>query len=125
MKQYPVRCPVSSYLCVMNGHWKPMMVWHLRNRALRFKDFQVLLPDISTKVLSEQLKELEEDQILTRRTFREVPPKVEYALTEYGKTLIPVISTLREWGFKHLQQHPTILHPESDWVDRLDKSLTS
>jgi DNA-binding HxlR family transcriptional regulator len=123
MKKYPVRCPVSSYLCVMDGHWKPMMVWYLRNKALRFGDFLQVLPDISTKVLSAQLKELEADQIIFRKPFKEIPPRVEYALTEYGLTLIPVISALRAWGFTHLRQHPTILHTESSWTNKLQSPL--
>lgn len=123
MKKYPVRCPVSSYLCIMDGHWKPMLVWYLRNKSLRFKDFLELLPDISTKVLTEQLNELEEDHIILRKSFKEIPPRVEYSLTEYGLTLIPVLGTLREWGFKHLQQHPAILHKESAWKDKLNGPL--
>lgn len=123
MKKYPVRCPVSSYLCVMDGHWKPLIVWHTRNKALRFKDFSEILPDISTKVLTEQLKELEEDKIISRESFREIPPRVEYSLTEYGQTLIPVLSTLRAWGFQHLRQNPSIIHPESLWLDKLNVPL--
>ena len=123
MKKYPVRCPVSSYLCIMDGHWKPMIVWYLRNNTLRFRDFQQILPDISTKVLSAQLKELEEDHIVTRKSFKEIPPRVEYGLTDYGLTLIPVITSLRSWGFKHLQQNPAILDTESAWIGKLNKPL--
>jgi DNA-binding HxlR family transcriptional regulator len=123
MKKYPVRCPVSSYQCVMDGHWKPMIVWYMRNGELRFKDFLQLLPDISTKVLSAQLKELEDDRIITRKSFKEIPPRVQYALTEYGLTLLPVIAVLRAWGFTHLQQHPAILHKESSWVNKLHSPL--
>lgn len=125
MKKYPVRCPISSYSCIVDGHWKPMIVWHLRNKSLRFKELMELLPDISTKVLSEQLKELEVDNILLRKKFKEIPPKVEYSLTEYGSTLVPVISTIREWGFKHLKNNPKILHPKSKWVTMLRKKLPS
>jgi DNA-binding HxlR family transcriptional regulator len=107
----------------MDGHWKPMLVWHLRNKSLRFKDLLEILPDISTKVLTEQLNELEGDNILLRKSFKEIPPRVEYSLTEYGLTLIPVLGILREWGFKHLQQNPTILHAESAWKDKLNEPL--
>ena len=125
MKKYPVRCPISSFSCIVNGHWKPMIIWNLRNKSLRFKDLIELLPDISTKVLSEQLKELENDRIIIRKKFKEIPPRVEYSLTEYGSTLTPVIATIREWGFKHLQKNPKILHPKSKWVGKLKKKLTS
>jgi len=123
MKKYPVRCPITSYLCIMDGHWKPIIVWDLRNGNLRFKELLALLADISTKVLTEQLKELEEDKIINRITYRESPPRVEYALTEYGKTLIPVLATLREWGFKHLQQKPELLVEDSPWAGRLQEPL--
>lgn len=125
MKKYPVRCPITSYLCIMDGHWKPIIVWDLRNGNLRFKDLLALLADISTKVLTEQLKELEEDKIINRITYRESPPRVEYALTEYGKTLLPVVATLREWGFQHLQQKPELLVEDSPWVTRLHEPLGS
>jgi DNA-binding HxlR family transcriptional regulator len=125
MKKYPVRCPVSSYLYVMDGHWKSMIVWLLRDGSQRFKDFLKTLPDISTKILTQQLKELEEDNIISRTSFKEKPPKVEYTLTEYGQTLIPVISSLRKWGFTHLQQNPFLLHPESAWVGKLSDPLKS
>lgn len=125
MKKYPVRCPITAYECVMDGHWKPIIVWDLRNGGLRFKDLLELLVDISTKVLTDQLKELEEDKIVVRTSYRESPPRVEYALTEYGRTLIPVLATLREWGFKHVQKNPAILHQESEWIKKLDQPLSS
>lgn len=123
MKKYPVRCPITAYECVMDGHWKPIIVWDLRNGGLRFKELLELLVDISTKVLTDQLKELEEDEIVIRTSYRESPPRVEYSLTEYGRTLIPVLATLREWGFKHLQQKPALLVESSPWVNRLNEPL--
>ncbi|MGE5107739.1 MAG: winged helix-turn-helix transcriptional regulator [Sphingobacteriales bacterium] len=125
MKKYPVRCPVSSYLCVMDGHWKPMIVWCTREKSQRFRDYLELLPDISSKVLTEQLKELEEDNIIVRTAFKEAPPRVEYSLTAYGSTLVPVLASLREWGFKHLQNNPKILHKKSKWVKKLNQPLNS
>lgn len=123
MKKYPVRCPVSSYLCVMEGHWKPIMVWHMRKQDLRFKDFLEILPDISTKVLTEQLKELEEDKIVTRKVFKEIPPRVEYHLTKYGQSLVPVLTTMRTWGFEHLRKNPSILSRDSLWSGKLNQPL--
>jgi DNA-binding HxlR family transcriptional regulator len=111
MKKYPVRCPVTAYLTVMDGHWKPIIVWYLRDKPLRFKELMKSIPDISTKVLTEQLKELEVDGLISRETFNEIPPRVEYSLTHYGKTLLPVLTVLREWGLKHLKLNAHILHP--------------
>jgi len=124
MKKYPVRCPVTAYLNVMDGHWKPIIVWYIRNKPLRFKELQEAMPDISTKVLSEQLKELEEDVILVRKTFNETPPRVEYSLTNYGKSLLPALTVLREWGLKHLKINKHILHPQSEWNKKLKIAQT-
>jgi DNA-binding HxlR family transcriptional regulator len=77
------------------------------------------MPDISTKVISEQLRELEEDEIISRQAFNETPPRVEYSLTKYGKTLLPVLTVLREWGLKHLKGNRQILHPDSEWTKKL------
>jgi len=103
----------------MGGHWKPLMVWYLRNENLRFKDLLELIPDISTKVLALQLVELEEDNIIVRYSFKESPPRVEYALTKYGKTLIPILQVIKGWGLGHLKQHPKILHKDSEWRKRI------
>ena len=124
MKKYPVRCPVTAYLHVMGGHWKPIIVWYIRSKPLRFKELQEAMPDISTKVLSAQLKELEEDVILLRKTFNEVPPRVEYSLTNYGKSLLPALTVLREWGLKHLKINKHILHPQSEWNKKLKITQT-
>ena len=123
MKKYPVRCSVTSYLCIMDGNWKPLIVWRMRNESLRFKDFLELIPDISTKVLTEQLRELEDDEIIMRKNFKEIPPRVEYSLTTYGATLIPVITILRAWGFKHLKKNPKILDKKSEWKNKLNQPL--
>jgi DNA-binding HxlR family transcriptional regulator len=119
MKKYPVRCPITTYLSIMDGHWKPIIVWYLREKPLRFKDMMSIIPDISTKVLTEQLKELEADHIIHRKAFDELPPRVEYNLTSYGTTLLPGLSILREWGFNHLKENKNILHPDSQWHKKL------
>jgi DNA-binding HxlR family transcriptional regulator len=108
----------------MDGHWKPIIVWYIRSKPLRFKELQEAMPDISTKVLSAQLKELEEDVILLRKTFNEVPPRVEYSLTNYGKSLLPALTVLREWGLKHLKINKHILHPQSEWNKKLKITQT-
>ena len=120
MKKYAVRCPISSYQCIMDGHWKPMIVWYLQHQSLRFKDLLEVLPDISTKVLTEQLEELAKDNILQRISFREVPPRVEYSLTPYGKTLLPVLTAIKGWGLNHLKKNPAILHKQSEWRKKLN-----
>lgn len=115
MKKYPVRCPVTSYLHVMDGHWKPILVWDLRKGALRFSELLEAVPDISTRVLAEQLKELEEDDIIIRIAYSETPPRVEYHLSRYGETLLSALALLRQWGLRHLKQNVDLLHPDSEW----------
>lgn len=119
MKKYPVRCPISTYQHIMDGHWKPMIIWYLQKKSLRFKNLIELLPDISTKILTLQLAELEADNIITRQSYRESPPRVEYSLTGYGKTLIPVLNSIKDWGFKHLKENPKILHKDSEWRKKI------
>jgi DNA-binding HxlR family transcriptional regulator len=119
MKKYPVRCPVTSYLSVMDGHWKPIIVWYMKDASLRFKDLLSLIPDVSTKVLTEQLRELEHDQIIARKAYDELPPRVEYNLTAYGATLLPALAVLREWGLSHLKINKHILHSNSPWQQKL------
>ena len=116
MKKYPVRCPITSCLSVIEGHWKPIIIWVLRKENLRYKEIAELMPDVSSKVLADQLKALEEDKIIERQAFAEIPPRVEYAITERGKTLLPVIQAMREWGFNHFKENPQILHPDSHWA---------
>lgn len=119
MKKYPVRCPVTAYLNVMDGHWKPIIVWYLKAQPLRFKGLLEIMPDISSKVLTEQLKELEQDEVINRIAYNEIPPRVEYNLTKYGVTLLPALTILREWGLKHLKKNVHILHPDSEWKKKI------
>lgn len=119
MKKYPVRCPVTAYLRVIDGHWKPLLIWHLQAKPLRFKDIQLRLPDISSRVLTQQLGEMEEDELISRSAYNETPPRVEYELTDYGRTLLPGLALLREWGLQFLKAHKDALHPDSEWNQKI------
>jgi DNA-binding HxlR family transcriptional regulator len=81
-----------------------------------------LLPDISTKVLTRQLAELETDNIITRQSFKESPPRVEYSLSDYGRTVVPVLHAIKGWGLKHLRHNPKILHKDSEWRKRIQNA---
>jgi len=110
----------------MDGHWKPIIVWYMKDKNLRFKDLLDLLPDVSTRVLTDQLKELEADHIIHREAFTELPPRVEYRLTSYGRTLVPVVKVLRQWGLGHLKRNRSILHKDSAWQQKLPvRTITS
>lgn len=119
MKKYPLRCPVTAYLGVIDGHWKPLLLWHLQTKPLRFKDILLRLPDISSRVLTQQLTEMEEDKLISRKAFNETPPRVEYELTEYGRTLLPGLALLRDWGLKYLKENKDVIHPDSEWSQKI------
>jgi DNA-binding HxlR family transcriptional regulator len=123
MKRYPIRCPVTAYLSVIDGHWKPLLLWHLQTKPLRFKDILSRIPDISTRVLTEQLNEMEEDKLISRKAYNETPPRVEYKLTEYGRTLLPGLAMLREWGLQFLKKNKHVLHPDSEWNQKIIELL--
>lgn len=86
---------------VLYGKWKIRLLWFINEGFLRPSELQRKIPDASRRVLNIQLKELEDHELVTKKIYPVVPPKVEYSLTEFGKTLIPVISVLGEWGDKN------------------------
>lgn len=86
---------------VLYGKWKVRLLWFINEGHKRPSELQRKIPDASRRVLTMQLKELEEHELITKKIYPVVPPKVEYSLTEFGKTLIPVIATLGQWGDEH------------------------
>ena len=98
-------CPVAFTTRIMGGKWKARIVWALlRNEPLRFSELRRACPPISDRILSKELKELEEWGLLSRREYPVVPPKTEYRLTELGWTLQPVMAAMAEWGGAHRQE---------------------
>jgi DNA-binding HxlR family transcriptional regulator len=98
----PERCFVRPALRVLGGKWKAIILYHLlEDRTLRFGQLRRFLPDATQKMLTQQLRELERDGIVARKVYHQVPPKVEYSLTEFGQTLRPVMVELRKWGQKY------------------------
>ena len=92
-------------LSVIGGKWKGTILYRLfHDEVLRFSEIRRFLPEVSQRTLSAQLRSLESDNIISRTVYPEVPPKVEYRLTKYGKTLGTIIETLKEWGDKHKTQ---------------------
>lgn len=83
---------------LIGGKWKPVILYCIRSDKRRFGEIAARIPDISRKVLTEQLKELELDGLVVREQFKEIPPRVEYSLTELGKSLSPVLSEMEKWG---------------------------
>ncbi len=93
-------CPVELTLNVIGGKWKGIILYHLIGGTKRFNYFRRLYPKLTQFMLTLQLRELERDGIIHREVYKEVPPKVEYSLTEFGRTLEPIILAMKVWGDK-------------------------
>ncbi len=104
MKDCNGDCPVTVTLKVIGGKWKLPLLWYLRDGTHRYSALQRSIGGITPKMLSQQLRELEADGIVHRTVFPVVPPKVEYSLTPYGRTLQPIIEAMGTWGEKHLKR---------------------
>lgn len=99
-------CTVEATLGLIGGKWKGVVLYHLlAGEVLRFNELRRLLPNITQRMLTNQLRELECDGLVARTVYAQVPPKVEYRLTEYGQTLAPVLAALKAWGDAHVQRH--------------------
>ncbi len=94
-------CPVTAALDVIGGRWKPVILFQIREGALRFGELRRKVPRVTQKMLTQQLRELERDGIVNRSVQTVVPPRVDYSLTPYGETLKPLLLSLCEWGKKH------------------------
>lgn len=98
----PYQCPVTRTMSIIGGKWKPIILNCIGERSLRFGKLNQLIPAISNKVLSNELKELEELALIERREYSELPPRVEYRLTRAGLSLIPLLHELANWGNSNL-----------------------
>jgi DNA-binding HxlR family transcriptional regulator len=92
---------VKTTLDVIGGKWKPLIMFLLVEKTMRFSELQRNIVTITQKMLTEQLRELEHDGLVFRKVYPQVPPKVEYSITKYGKTLLPVLDTMHKWGKNH------------------------
>ena len=101
MSDHNQTCPIEYTLEKVSGKWKLIILWHLSNSdLLRYGEIKKSLNDITHKMLSQQLKELESDGFINRVAYPVVPPKVEYSLTEKGKSLLPILNLMSDWGNK-------------------------
>lgn len=85
----------------MGGKWKPLILFLISSKTMRFSEIQRGIDGITQKMLTQQLRELEADRLITRKVYPQVPPKVEYAITKQGISLIPVLRSMSEWGKNH------------------------
>ena len=100
----PTNCGVTHFLNRIGGKWKVLVIYAISKNCNRFSLLQRAIPDISKQMLVNQLRELEEDGILERIIYAEIPPRVEYKITKYGQSLMPVIAVIQEWGLKDLKK---------------------
>ena len=96
-----VSCPVESILEVISGKWKVLALYYLLEGTKRFNELHRSLPGISHRTLVKQLRELEQDGIVSRKIYAQIPPKVEYSLTDKGKSLDPVLKAMHSWSEKY------------------------
>lgn len=99
----PELCRVEDALGILVGKWKPIILLHLLKKGTqRFNELQRNMPGITQKMLTKQLRELEDEDIIERVVYAQVPPKVEYSITEYGKSLEPILAAMHDWGTRHV-----------------------
>ncbi len=95
-------CKVNSALDAIVGKWKHKILFQMiNNETLRFNELKRAIPGITQKMLTSQLRELEDHDLINRKVYAQIPPKVEYSLSEHGKSLIPVLNLMNEWGIAH------------------------
>lgn len=97
-------CPVEVTADIIGGKWKTVLLYYLIQSSRRFNELRRLLPEVTQRMLTLQLRELEQDGIVHREIYKEVPPKVEYSLTEFGTSLAPIIMQMLDWGEQYLEK---------------------
>lgn len=98
----PASCPVTYCLSMIGGKWKPVIIFCIANGVDRFGAMQRAVPGITKQMLTKQLRELEADDLVSRTVFAEVPPRVDYALTEKGRSVLSIIDQMRTWGLSQM-----------------------
>jgi Predicted transcriptional regulators len=98
-------CPVDVTLKMIGGKYKALILWHLTGQTLRFSQLRIFVPSATPKMLTQQLRELEQDRLLVRKVYPVVPPKVEYSLSELGESIRPILSAMYGWGEDYMQKN--------------------
>lgn len=115
-------CPVELTLDMIGGKWKALILWQLKDTTLRFSALKRLIPGITQKMLTQQLRELEENGLVSRKIYAEVPPRVEYSLTSYGKSLEPLLLLMCRWGMEQAERYREELKASQDTLQCSEES---
>ncbi|MDH5377769.1 MAG: helix-turn-helix transcriptional regulator [Gammaproteobacteria bacterium] len=107
-------CSVEAAIEAIGGKWKGVILFHLIDGEKRFNELKRLMPAVTQRMLTLQLRELEKDKIVERKVYAEVPPKVEYKLSPFGETLLPILKSLENWGNQYLNKLSKIRNDELD-----------
>jgi DNA-binding HxlR family transcriptional regulator len=102
-EQKHTECPIEATVSMIGGKWKTVVLWKLRDDKLRFNQLMAEMPEISPKMLTKQLRELELDGLVARKMYPEIPPRVEYSLTPKGVSLVPILVDMAKWGVANIQ----------------------
>lgn len=94
-------CPITIFHKIISGKWKILILWYLSNKPLRFSELKRKLPDVTQRMLTNQLRSLEEDKLISRKVYPVVPPKVEYSLTDIGTQMIPLLESMYKFGIMY------------------------
>jgi len=97
-------CPVAATLDLIGGKYKALILWHLSDGKLRFSELRKVILGATPKMLTQQLRELETNHLIHREVYPVIPPKVEYSLTETGRSLLPILVAMRDWGADYLRR---------------------
>lgn len=108
------KCGVETTIAVVGGKWKPMILYALLSGPRRFGELTRLIPEITQRMLTLHLRELEEDGVIAREIYKQVPPKVEYSLTPLGRTVEPILSFMQQWGEHYANTRATSEGHSSD-----------
>lgn len=100
-KNTEYQCSMELTLDLIGGKWKSLILWYLGDNILRFSELRKIIPQITPKMLTQQLRELEGSGLVSRFIYTQIPPKVEYSLTPAGKSLIPILATMCQWGLTY------------------------
>lgn len=99
------QCSMELTLALIGGKWKALILWYLGGKTLRYSEMRKLIPNVTAKMLTQQLRELEDHGLVKRFIYTQIPPKVEYSLTQAGQSLIPILDTMCKWGQNYANEY--------------------